>query len=60
MVPGSGVVQVAAGSGLPAARRGTSGVPGVDQMLEHAAGPVVALGLGVRAGAADDREEGEP
>src|ERR1700729_871985 len=34
VVPGSGVVQVAAGGGLPAARRGAGGVAGGDQVAE--------------------------
>jgi hypothetical protein len=48
-------------AGLRAARAGggTSGVAGVDQVAEGAAGPVGALSLGVVAGAADDWGEGE-
>src|SRR5580704_9938538 len=59
VLPGLGVVQVAAGGGLPAPRRGTSGVAGADQVLGEAAGAVVVLGPGVVAGAADDRGPGE-
>jgi hypothetical protein len=59
MVPGAGVVQVAAGSGLPAPGRGAPGAAGGDQVPQPAAGPVAVLGLGVGAGAADDDVEGE-
>jgi len=51
------VIQVAAGGGLPAARRGARGVAGGDQVAEFAAGPVTGLGLGVITGPADDRVE---
>ena len=56
-MPGSGVIKVAAGGGLPAARRGAGRVAGGDQVPELAAGPVAGLGLGVVAGAADDGAE---
>jgi len=56
-MPGSGVIQIAAGGGLPAARRGARRVPGGDQVAELAAGPVAGVSLGVVAGAADDGVE---
>jgi len=58
-VPGGGVVLVAPGGRPPAAGGGTSGVTGVDQVSEGAAGPVGTLSLGVVARAADHRDEGE-
>ena len=62
LVPGDGVVQVAAGRGPGAAGRGAGGVPGPDQVGQGAAGVVAGLGSGVAAGAAGDREQraGEP
>src|SRR5271169_1513427 len=56
LVPGDGVVQVAAGGGPAAARRGAPGAAGADQVLEFAAGPVAGLGVGVVAVAAGDRD----
>jgi hypothetical protein len=53
------MVQIAPGSGLPAAGGGTSGVAGVDQVLQLAAGTVTALGLSVMAWAADDHVQGD-
>src|SRR5580692_13003786 len=55
LVPGDGVVQVAAGGGPAAARGGAPGAAGADQVLECAAGPVAGLGVGVVAVAAGDR-----
>ena len=49
------MVQVAAGGGPAAARRGAPGAAGADQVPEGAAGPVAGLGAGVVAGAAGDR-----
>jgi hypothetical protein len=60
VAPGLSVIQVAAGGGLAAARGGAPGVAGGDQVLEGAAGPVAVLGLGMVAGAADDRVQPEP
>jgi hypothetical protein len=57
MVPGIGVIKVAAGRRLPAPRRRAGRVAGGDQVPERAAGPVAGLGLGVIAGAADDGAE---
>jgi hypothetical protein len=56
-VPGGGVVQVGSGSGPPAAGGRTSGVTGVDQVAEGAAGSVGTLSLGVIARVADHRDE---
>src|SRR6202044_758386 len=49
VVPGDGVVQVAAGGGAAAARRGAPGVAGADQVGQLAAGTVARLGTGVVA-----------
>src|SRR5580692_1185913 len=57
LVPGDGVVQVAAGGGPAAARGGAPGAAGADQVLEFAAGPVAGLGVGVVAVAAGDRDQ---
>ena len=46
-VPRLSVIEVTASRGLGAARRGASGVPGVDQVLQLAAGPVAAFGPGI-------------
>jgi hypothetical protein len=51
------VVQVAAGGGPGAARRGAPTVTGPDQVLESAAGVIAGLGAGVVAGAAGDRDQ---
>src|SRR5579859_1932345 len=50
-----GVVEVAGGGAAPAARRGARGVARLDPVREFPAGPVAVLGLGMLAGAADDR-----
>ena len=57
VVPGGGVVQVAAHGGPTAARGGARGVAGGDQVAELAAGAVGVLGLGVVTGTGDDRVE---
>ena len=60
LVPGQGVVQVAAGGGLPAAGRGAPGIPDLDQVGQGPAGPVPALGPGVVAVAAGHRSHPDP
>jgi hypothetical protein len=57
LVMGLGVVEVAAYGPPAAAGCGAGRVSCLDQMLESAAGPVAVLGLGVLAGAANDRIE---
>src|SRR5579872_2605471 len=52
------MVEVASGCGASAAGRGASGVAGLDQVLEVAAGPVSGFGVVVGARAAGDR--GDP
>src|ERR1700722_13694292 len=54
LVPGGGVVQVAADRGTAAAGRGAGGVAGADQVLEGAAGGVAALAVGGVARTAGD------
>ncbi len=51
------MVQVTAGRGPAATRRGAPGAAGADQVPEFAAGPVLGLGPGVVAVAAGDRDQ---
>ena len=60
LVPGEGVVQVAAGRGPAAAGRGAPGAAGADQVLELAAGLVPGLGMPVIASAAGDQGQPHP
>ena len=55
LVPGAGVVQVAADGGTAAARRGAGGAAGPDQVSQLAAGVVAGLGVGMVAQTAGHR-----
>src|SRR5260370_37432373 len=52
--PRGGVVQVAAGGGTAAARRGTRGVAGADQVSQGPGGVVADSSVGVVAGTPGD------
>jgi hypothetical protein len=60
LVPGEGMVQVAARRGAAAAGRGAPGATGADQVLELAAGLVSGFGLPVVTAAPGDRGQLDP
>jgi len=60
LVPGEGMVHVAAGGGAAAARRGAAGAAGADQVLELAAGLVPGFRMLMVTAAAGDRGQPDP